>query len=103
MQSATSTAPSADGERCDWLSTEKSTLRFEMHTANNFPLLKHHYCTVIDEAGHNTKKLFGITNALLSRSAPVPLLDSYDDSSLAKTFHQFFTEKIVNIHCTIDS
>ena len=62
-----------------------------------------HHCTVIDKAGDNTKKLFGITNALIGRSAPVQLPDSHDDSTLAETFNQFFTRKIVNIHLTIDT
>ncbi|KAI0220941.1 hypothetical protein LSAT2_027607, partial [Lamellibrachia satsuma] len=58
--------------------------------------------TVIHEAGHNMKTMFGVTNVLLGRSTPVQLPDSRNDSVLAETFHQFFIDKILNIRRAID-
>ena len=61
-----------------------------------------HFCTVIHEAGHNMKTMFGVTNVLLGRSTPVQLPDSRNDSVLAETFHQFFIDKLLNIRRAID-
>ena len=60
-----------------------------------------HFCTVIHEAGHNMKTMFGFTNVLLGRSTPVQLPDSRIDLVLAETFHQFFIDKILNIRRAI--
>ena len=61
-----------------------------------------HFCTVIHEAGHSMKTMFGVTNVLLGRSTPVQLPDSRNDLVLAETFHQFFIDKILNIRRAID-
>ena len=61
-----------------------------------------HFCTVIHEAGHNMKTMFGVTNVLLGRSTPVQLPDSHNDLDLAETFHQFFIDNILNIRRAID-
>ena len=62
-----------------------------------------HFCAVISEAGHNMKKMFGVTNALLGRSVPAQLPETSNDVALAGTFQQFFVEKITDIHRSIDS
>ncbi|KAI0214428.1 hypothetical protein LSAT2_000477 [Lamellibrachia satsuma] len=47
--------------------------------------------------------MFCVTNALLGRSTPAQLPDSLDDSALAERLHNFFADKVVEIHRTIDS
>ena len=47
--------------------------------------------------------MFGVTNALLGRSAPVQLPESSNDVVPAETLQQFFVGKITNIRRAIDS
>ena len=61
-----------------------------------------HFCTVIREAGHNMKTMFGVINALLGRSVPAQLPETSNDVALAETFQQFFVEKITDIRRSID-
>ena len=62
-----------------------------------------HFCAVISEAGHNMKKRFGVTIALLGRSVPTQLPETSNDVALAGTFQQFFVKKITDIRRSIDS
>ena len=49
------------------------------------------------------KRMFGVTNALLGRSAPALLPESSNDMALAESFKQFFVEKIAILHHAINS
>ena len=49
------------------------------------------------------KRIFGVTNALLGRSAPAQLPESSNDVALAESFKQFFVDKIDTLRRAINS
>ena len=49
------------------------------------------------------KTMFGVTNALLGRPAPVQLPESSNNVALAESFKQFFVEKIATLRRAINS
>ena len=62
-----------------------------------------YYCTMVDEAGHNMKKLFDVTNTLLGRNTPTQFPYSTDGVPLPERFNTFFVDKISRIICRIDA
>ena len=62
-----------------------------------------YYCTMVDEAGRNMKKLFDVTNTLLGRTTPTQFPYSTDGVPLPERFNTFFVEKISRIICRIDA
>ena len=62
-----------------------------------------YYCTMVDEAGRNMKKLFDVTNTLLGRTTPTLFPNSTDGVPLADRFNTFFVDKISRIMCRIDA
>ena len=62
-----------------------------------------YYCTMVDEAGRNMKKLFDVTNTLLGRTTPTQFPYSTDGVPLPERFNTFFVDKISRIICRIDA
>ena len=62
-----------------------------------------YYCTMVDDAGRNMKKLFDMTNTLLGRTTPSLFPSSTDGIPLADRFNTFFIDKISRILCRIDA
>ena len=62
-----------------------------------------YYCTMVDEAGRNMKKLFDVTNTLLGRTTPTQFPCSTDGVPLPECFNTFFVDKISRIICRIDA
>ena len=62
-----------------------------------------YYCTMVDEASRNTKKLFDVTNTLLGRSTPTQFPYSTDGVPLPERFSTFFVDKISRTICRIDA
>ena len=62
-----------------------------------------YYCTMVDEAGRNMKKLFDVTNTLLGRTTPTQFPCSTDGVPLPERFNTFFVDNISRIICRIDA
>ena len=87
----TSVSLNADGDSHGSLSINRCIRRFETNIAAN-SLLRRSVTSA-----HNTKTEFGVTKALLGRSASAQFPESSNDVALTGTFQERLVEKIADI------